>query len=1257
MIEEEQAQPLGLPFSEEDLPESADPVEEPLAGSELEMPSGELFKLLNIHLIDSLSRGRVQTMAIDGGTALTGRNGKGKTSLLSLALMFIGVEPTYLVSRGKDSFIEFYLPNPTSYIAYEYQRPNGELRMVVAYGNTTSDKVHFRFVKHGFLREMFVTDDDQFVLNKDFRRRLSDLKIPCADKQITTYQDYRYIIQYWQPGHYERPQKAELHALSHDYAFTTYGKSLRHLEKLTRGMFSREANFDVLRQVVADWVFDGRPGVSIQHERKKVETWPRDYRAYKQIMGIKPLVETAQDVQRQIDTAFEAIRELKEQFIFVEGHLTELLGKQRDDETRLQGQLAEKLDQHNIKATDIQGRIKGIEVKIESIETALREIGLKREEYQKQDILKKRTETGQLELFLTQLSSTRKQLDVLQGEFEHINQKYDRLILDEQGRLVTFQKQANGRIQQLAEEERLALVPIEIEVESDVETYQETVQPELQRLADLINKLNQDVGAALAGKNNPPDNPELSAAVEAKSAESHEAVSKAFEIREQLSVMDAEKVSGQSQLDKYEAAIEAADKAIRAQEAVLSDIIQAHTPNRDTLLFFLRESRPEWARNIAKVINPDLLQRTDLSPQQAELVDSFFGVALDLDQLDPAKEADESKLQELIAEAEEELAERKRLKDVAIERRDTLVVSMGKRAEEASRLRSQQVQANSRSQTLGRELNELKAQLENFRRDASVRAHNHWADTVVECNKATELQNKFTGEVAAKVADIRSQGDAKRTRLRSEFMQKRNDLQRSIGEQDLATQNAIKKLKDTQTTELKGAGADVDVITRLKDEVETLQGRITEIEGWQQLIAEWKYWHDHVECTEPELQRELSELGVQLLDTKAELGRVNADWERIKDDINRAIVSTQEAIRTITEDLGITTGVLKNDLESYRPTDQYLQFDPAWRAPVLRSALGTKLSESRKLHKEIEHQVGKMELAFLSMPMSPPSDYLQDRLGILRDENDGDVTPRMKLRLIEEWFSGHHEGSRLILSSDASSIHSSVSSMHRELKRFTDKISRFNSGLQEHLTRSSQVFDSITDLQVSLFSAVEDLDYWPTISKITNARDEWIDNDNLPSEEAVAELLQLLENWDIKTGIQADFKALVSIRGSVRENGNVRHFRNKVELENISSNGLSYLVLICLFLGFLSKARGSAPVQLTWCLDELKAIDDENTVSLTRYLSQNFITLCTAFPEPDAETLMLFENKYKLDAERRLVTCELAVDGEDEDHELVMEEN
>ncbi|MEF9673175.1 hypothetical protein QNM99_17155 [Pseudomonas sp. PCH446] len=105
--------PIELAMSS-DAPPPADDV---ALDVDFERPSGELFRLINIHLVDSLSKGRLQTMGIDGGTALTGRNGQGKTSLLSLVLLFIGVEQRlwYLAAKTHSSSITCPIRLPTSH--------------------------------------------------------------------------------------------------------------------------------------------------------------------------------------------------------------------------------------------------------------------------------------------------------------------------------------------------------------------------------------------------------------------------------------------------------------------------------------------------------------------------------------------------------------------------------------------------------------------------------------------------------------------------------------------------------------------------------------------------------------------------------------------------------------------------------------------------------------------------------------------------------------------------------------------------------------------------------------------------------------------------------------------------------------------------------------------------------------------------------------------------------------------------------------
>lgn len=1230
---------------------------EPQADAGLELPSGELFRLMNIHLVDSLSKGRLQTMGIDGGAALTGRNGQGKTSLLSLVLLFIGVEPTALVSRGKDSFIQYYLPNPTSYIAFEYERPDGGRRMVVAYANTSGDKVYFRFVKHGFLRAMFVDDDEQFVLTKHFRRRLSELEISCADKQVETYQDYRCIIQYWQPSHADGNYRRYLLAMSDDYGFTKYRHSLRHVEKLIRGMFSRDADFDDLRQVVSDWVFEGKPSVAIHTERSKVETWPRDHRAYKEIMAIEPLVEGAQQVVREIDVTLTGISEIKQKFIFLQDHLNGSLTSRRAEESRLQSQLTDEQEKHNVRSTEIQGGLASLQARIQHHDNQLADIETKRAHYAGQEVDNKRSRTGKLEILKNDLSSAQAQLNLLQGAYNDISARYERLINDEESRLVGVQRAANNHQTQVMAGLQRELTLLQETLKIDLADVAEDLKPEDARLSEVVSGLNQDVGAARSRVERPSDDPELMQLIELKDAEVAEATETASKLQSAIHGHDKEGHIRQLTVDRAEENVTALDNQILAQHASIEVIVSAHSPEADTLLHFLRVNHPEWASNVAKVINPKLLLRADLTPQLAAVAGSFYGIELDLDVLDATEEADESKLQQLLADAKGELEILQSNREAAVEKRDQALIALKFQKDQSSKLRTQLHAANSKTQTLTGERARLAARQREERQHAKKLAEDTLVQIQAQLKHAADSLEAFRQSGALRIEGLREQSDAKRRKLSTESDQKIASIQDSVRLQAIATEQAVNDLRQNQRKDLKGAGADVEVITALEAKVKNLEAWIQEIDGWRNLLIEWQYWHENVENTEPSLREAKAALALTLAEEQAALGEQNAQWARLKQEINSAITSCMETVRSLNGELDIVAGALNRDLESYAVADIYTQYDQSWQAGSLRSSLHEKLMEVRRFYKTLGGQVDSMEAAFSKVPNSPPSDYFQDRLANLRHENR-EVTHRVKLELIEEWFSTHHEKSRRILIADSHTIFGDIQDLHRDLKKFTDKITRFNTDLQNHLSHSSKVFDSIKDLQVSIFSAVEDLDYWTVISKISTARDEWMRPDELPDDESVENLRLLLQNWDIKSGIQADFKSLVSIRGSVREKGNLRYFKSKADLENISSNGLSYLILIILFLGFISKVRGKAPVQLTWCVDELKAIDGPNVESLCNYLGQNFITLCTAFPDPDAETLILFENKYKLDSERRLVHCELAVDDgldDDDDYELDLE--
>ena len=59
---------------------------------------------------------------LEGGAVLTGRNGRGKTSLLQLLPVFFGENPNRIVGTETNrlNFAGYYLPRLTSYILFEY---------------------------------------------------------------------------------------------------------------------------------------------------------------------------------------------------------------------------------------------------------------------------------------------------------------------------------------------------------------------------------------------------------------------------------------------------------------------------------------------------------------------------------------------------------------------------------------------------------------------------------------------------------------------------------------------------------------------------------------------------------------------------------------------------------------------------------------------------------------------------------------------------------------------------------------------------------------------------------------------------------------------------------------------------------------------------------------------------------------------------------------------------------------------------------
>lgn len=137
-----------------------------------------------------------------------------------------------------------------------------------------------------------------------------------------------------------------------------------------------------------------------------------------------------------------------------------------------------------------------------------------------------------------------------------------------------------------------------------------------------------------------------------------------------------------------------------------------------------------------------------------------------------------------------------------------------------------------------------------------------------------------------------------------------------------------------------------------------------------------------------------------------------------------------------------------------------------------------------------------------------------------------------------------------------------------------------------------------------------------------------------------------------ESGLVADPVDLISLKISANVNNQgTKTANNEHELANMSSNGLSYIILCVVLIGFVNRIRGTEPVVVPFVVDELKDLSFPNAKTLLNLMTRNNITMISAFPDVDLDLAELFDKNYKIQSDRKIATISLdrETDQDEED--------
>jgi hypothetical protein len=1200
------------------------------------------FRLLRLILIDSYSPGRVVEFPVAGGAVLTGRNGRGKTTLLQLVPIFYGESPARIVGTETNrlDFNGYYLPRLTSYICFEYQRRE-HCCLVVLHVAEQGGERRYRFVRSPYRPDLFLLPDGCNILTSPDLRRHFKLKGVIHSEAIASVSEYRAIIQ-GRTGSGKGGQRQR--ALAADYACVGAGHHLTHIEKIVSGMFLRRTDFQDLQRMVVSCIADNEAEIALTAERRKIASWPDHYTAYTRAMEESGRTAAALEAEARLGAVEAELSRIHARVLRLATHQEAAADENRRQRAQQTAEAEREEQAHRQCAEQVRIRQEVAVREARDQESRAAALDEQQADWLRRDLPAKADLLAREPELRESLGELQRRREALLGEQERIALRYERLLNDLDGRHTRAETAAALGRTTLFQGYEPRLAALDAETRADLGALREGQAVERQAIDTRLQETRERKGECTQLVRFPQPDPALVALRDAKLA----AVA---ELRGVLETAEGALRDGQAALEQAKGAHQVQEERLRRLCRQAEDLesrretrLFQKNPGEDTLLYYLRTRRPDWVFDIAKVLREDLLVRTDLSPEPVETLPALYGVGLDLTPVEAHLAADEEGLRRELAEIEQQRSALANERNQAEQDLGACERARRQADERLGVLRAERQKAETRLQSVQAEARSAVRAVEQSQQEAGEGARARLAELDRELiglqtdRRALDERHR----AALKTREDRHARDRRALEHeRAEALSGHDQAQAERRARHAAERAAIETERDQA---LGAAGVDTATLSRLEQEAAAVQAQLARIDAARGEVGQWHLWQANDWPRRETHVRAATAARTEESAARAELAAEERRWQARAAELDAVRQRLDREHERLERDLA----AIRTRLDAFRqwPPDPEVQtgpYDPAWTLAALAEQANAIQAEAAGLVRTITRLVERIKGGFIVQRDTPPDQFYETHRAALGP----DAPARVWLPVFKGWFDQEHDSYRRTLAVEANQIAGAIVAFHRDMDAFHRKVAQFNRELQHSLDENLG-FESVSRVTVEVKSAIHDLQYWKPIAEMAEEHRAWLrlEGQDLPPPEFANTLRALLDHWEIREGIRAALPSLIRIEGSVVENGQTRTFRKAADLERVSSNGLSYLILCVIFIAFINRIRRQASVEVVWALDELKDLDIGNIEALLGILRHNAITLVSAFPDPDAEVLALFRHRFSVEEGRRLL--EARVLGEEE---------
>ena len=802
-------------------------------------------RILNRIVQINIANVKYTDLELSGNTCFVGTNNFGKTSLQRAILFFYSANTRGLgISASQKSFEEHYFKYENSYLIYEIQTESKPFFVIIYRHN----KLVFRFVDAEYSPDYFFNENDEAIKIKEVIAGFEKRGI-FISQQIDTFERYRNILYGTETDK----------ALSKFYILKGNEKYQNIPKSITNVFLSSKSSID--SRFIKDFIANS---LTTENSSIKLEQVDRQLRQFNEkYTDIETyLKKETQQLIEFIDKKYDQVHMLKGAQMEMADKLgSSLRYAETQNETVIKAsqEKQEELDRlteaNEEQKTLLEEKQKDVREEIGYYDRTIREANKKLKEYKEKNIeqaVEKNTERDKLQV---DYNIARREYESLTSNVQSIEMKYSSLIEQLRNDKTAYVNKINSRTSEIFNHYN------ELQLLQKNEFNKKDNELKTKR-EESLTELNAEVTAKQIEFN------ELKAEekvirntrfyeTEIKGQETELADLRAinYKNKSELAIKTNLVQTNQKEWENLELKLKSSlsnqiqktnNEIIRVKTEIKS-IEDKLNVQHDALYGYLEKNVKDWHNTIGKVVNEDLLFRTDLSPSLSDAKGlSLYGISLKLDDVQVVSKSievyqfEKNERLAIIRDLEESMNQFQTTNnEEKMLAADKFGKQLGELKEDLKVLTYSLELAEKREK-------KLLLELEDWRQRASTEIEQSLSGNRQKINIIEEELSILNKRKNNLLNDFNTQFDKLKAFNDERLIDLKARQEAEISELEVEKKNQVKEYEEKETqlsaekeTNFKAKGVDSKEIKKIDARIKELQEALKEIDQYSQIVSDY----------------------------------------------------------------------------------------------------------------------------------------------------------------------------------------------------------------------------------------------------------------------------------------------------------------------------------------------------------------------------------------------------------------------------------